>query len=101
MNYIGNIVQTEIGLSFKEAKKYLGRKIFVFLFSLSVLNHSKPVCADYSISSLLLVMFFSKRNTHISIAENESSMYFIFLFTSGVCMTLKKDCRVLKNALNY
>lgn len=83
MNYIGNTVQTQIGLSFKEAKKYLEIKIFVFLFSLSVINHSKLVHVDYSISSLLLVMFFSKRNTHISIAGNGSTMYLTLHFRTA------------------
>lgn len=74
LNYIGNIVQIQIGVCPKEDEKYLGKNMFAFLFSLSTLNHSKLVGADYSISSSLLVMLFSNKNTNVSIAANVSVM---------------------------
>lgn len=57
--------------------------MFVFLFSLSTLNHSKLVVADFSISSLFLVMLFSNTNTHVSIVANGSVIYF-FLHLKSV-----------------
>lgn len=56
--------------------------MFVFLFSLSTLNHSKLVVADFSISSLFLVMLFSNTNTHVSIVANGSVIYFFLRLKS-------------------